>query len=211
MAIFKSFLLGDVRNSVDNLVMYGIRNGYVVRGKRMKVRNPRTVAQQIQRAKMKLLVELSRRFAPVIPLGFPGRKGNATAYNAFVQCNMDAVTVDEQMVATLDYDHLAFSQGALLPPRISVTLDKDSGKLTFTKNEQGRSKLLVNPKDRCYAVVFEKENQGLDIVDLKTRSDAEAVECTLGEDWDTAQLAVCVFAVSASQKQTSPTVCLSLA
>lgn len=90
MALFKSFLLGDVRKSVANVTMYAGANGYsIARGKRSTVRNPKTPGQLTQRAKLKALEETSRYFAPAAALGFPGRKGGRTFYNAFVQNNID--------------------------------------------------------------------------------------------------------------------------
>ena len=54
MALFKSFVLGEVRKSVANITMYAGANGYsIARGKRSTMRNPRTPGQLTQRAKMK--------------------------------------------------------------------------------------------------------------------------------------------------------------
>lgn len=51
MAIFRSFLLGDVKKSVANLTMYIAKGVSIVRGKPLNVHNPRTGKQQVQRAK----------------------------------------------------------------------------------------------------------------------------------------------------------------
>ena len=46
MALFKSFVLGEVRKSVANITMYAGANGYsIARGKRSTMRNPRTPGQ----------------------------------------------------------------------------------------------------------------------------------------------------------------------
>ena len=58
MAIFRSFLLGDVKKSVANLTMYIAKGVSIVRSKPLNVHNPRTDKQRIQRAKMKALVGL---------------------------------------------------------------------------------------------------------------------------------------------------------
>ena len=43
MALFKSFVLGEVRKSVANITMYSGANGYsIARGKRSTMRNPKT-------------------------------------------------------------------------------------------------------------------------------------------------------------------------
>ena len=56
MAIFRSFLLGDVKKSVANLTMYIAKGVSIVRGKPLNVHNPRTDKQRDQRAKMQALV-----------------------------------------------------------------------------------------------------------------------------------------------------------
>lgn len=60
MALFKSFVLGEVRKSVANITMYSGANGYsIARGKRSTMRNPKTPGQLAQRAKMKALQKVS--------------------------------------------------------------------------------------------------------------------------------------------------------
>ena len=75
MALFKSFVLGEVRKSVANITMYSGANGYsIARGKRSTMRNPKTPGQLAQRAKMKAL----KGFAVFCSGGrirFPGKKG----------------------------------------------------------------------------------------------------------------------------------------
>ena len=72
MALFKSFVLGEVRKSVANITMYAGANGYsIARGKRSTMRNPRTPGQLTQRAK------IAGGFAVFCPGGrtrFPGKK-----------------------------------------------------------------------------------------------------------------------------------------
>ena len=62
MALFKSFVLGEVRKSVANITMYSGANGYsIARGKRSTMRNPKTPGQLAQRAKMKALQKVLLR------------------------------------------------------------------------------------------------------------------------------------------------------
>ncbi len=114
MALFKSFVLGEVRKSVANITMYSGANGYsIARGKRSTMRNPKTPGQLAQRAKMKALQKVSLYFAPAAELGFPGRKAGSTFYNAFVKANMKAVTVDEEYRPTIDYEKIVCAEGSL--------------------------------------------------------------------------------------------------
>ena len=66
MALFKSFVLGEVRKSVANITMYSGANGYsIARGKRSTMRNPKTES-------------VTKGFAVFCSGGrtrFPGKKG----------------------------------------------------------------------------------------------------------------------------------------
>ena len=95
MAIFRSFLLGDVKKSVANLTMYIAKGVSIVRSKPLDVHNPRTDKQRIQRAKMKALVGLAGGFGPALSIGYPQVVGLKSANNRFVQDNMEIVTVDD--------------------------------------------------------------------------------------------------------------------
>ena len=114
MAIFRSFLLGDVKKSVANLTMYIAKGVSIVRSKPLDVHNPRTDKQRIQRAKMKALVGLAGGFGPALSIGYPQVVGLKSANNRFVQDNMEIVTVDDAFKATIDFSRLLVraSQGA---------------------------------------------------------------------------------------------------
>lgn len=140
MALFKSFVLGDVRKSVAN--------GYsIARGKRNTIRNPRTPGQLTQRAKMKALQRTSLYFAPVAELGFPGRKGGNTFYNAFVKANMKAVMVDEEYNPTIDYEKIVCAEGNLQDGMLTVSLNEDV--ITITQEAQSRWSVLLIRRTCC--------------------------------------------------------------
>ena len=61
----RTYQLGNVKKSVANLTMYGVKGVSIVRGKPLNVRNPRTDKQRVQRAKMALLVQLAKRPFPI--------------------------------------------------------------------------------------------------------------------------------------------------
>ena len=83
MALFKSFVLGEVRKSVANITMYSGANGYsIARGKRSTMRNPKTPGQLAQRAKQNQPTgedeSVTKGFAVFCSGGrtrFPGKKG----------------------------------------------------------------------------------------------------------------------------------------
>lgn len=132
MAIFRSFLLGDVKKSVANLTMYIAKGVSIVRGKPLNVHNPRTDKQRIQRAKMKALVGLAGGFGPALSVGYPQVPGLKSANNRFVQDNMEIVTVDDAFKATVDFSKLVCSSGHLKVPKVSVSFKEDEKQFVFT-------------------------------------------------------------------------------
>lgn len=209
MAIFNSVLMGGVRNSVDNVTMYESRGRRIARRKPSSVRNPRTDKQRRQRAKMKLLVELSMGFVDVAAVGFAGRNSKMSPVNAFVAANMPNVTVDDEYVATLDYKTLACSLDKKRK-RPSVTASLEGMNLSFAQSEQeywGTAK----KDDAVYAVLLDEVLGETMLVPLKNRGEGGMTSVTLPDDWQPEKLHVYVFAASADGKRTSATVYLDVA
>lgn len=189
MGIFNSYLLGSVKKSVGNLTMYVAKGVSIVRGKAMNVHNPRTEKQQKQRAKMKVLTELSSRFSTILSMSYPRTTGLVHASNRFVQDNMEAVQVDDEMKATVDFGQLTLSAGKLKSVKISVRCAENGETLTFTQTAQAQ-KLAVNPKDRAYVVAYEKEQKEADIFELKPRKEGGETVVDMPEEW---QIGNCEF------------------
>ena len=93
MAKFNSYLLGKVKKSVGNVTMCYTNKQNIAKAKIFSRKDNPTPEMLDQRAKMKVLVQLSRRLIPVIRKGFVGM-GNGTTSNAFVKVNQAAVEVD---------------------------------------------------------------------------------------------------------------------
>lgn len=189
MGIFNSYLLGSVKKSVGNLTMYVAKGVSIVRGKPLSIHNPRTEKQQIQRAKMKALNELSSSFTAILSMSYPRTTGLVHASNRFVRDNMEAVRVDEDFKATVDFEKLTLSSGKLKPVKISVRCAEDGATLTFTQTAQAQ-KLAVNPKDKAYVVVYEKEQKEADIFELKPRREGGETVVNMPEEW---QIGHCEF------------------
>ena len=72
MAKFNSYLLGKVKKSVGNVTMCYTNKQNIAKAKIFSRRDNPTPEMLDQRAKMKVLVQLSRRLIPVIRKGFVG-------------------------------------------------------------------------------------------------------------------------------------------
>ena len=204
MALFKSFLLGDVRKSVANVTMYAGANGYsIARGKRSTVRNPKTPGQLTQRAKLKALEETSRYFAPAAALGFPGRKGGRTFYNAFVQNNMEAVTVDENYVPTVDHEKLKCAAGSLQNSKVTVTVNEESHKVIVSQEAQTRWNAVANPTDVLHVVVYEKTGKTMIVEPCRNRQENGVTTIGLDDGWVKENLEVYAFMLSKDKRKAS--------
>ena len=105
MAKFDSYLLGKVTKTLGNVTMCYMNKQNIARVRIFSRKDKPTSEMLDQRARMKVLIELSRFLLPVVQKGFVGI-GNGTTSNAFVAKNMKAVDVDEKHVATVDYERL---------------------------------------------------------------------------------------------------------
>ena len=205
MAIFESFLLGNVKKSVANLTMYIAKGVNVVRSKPLNVHNPKTDKQRMQRAKMKALIDLVPGFTPVLSLGYPRTSGLTSAQNRFVQDNMAAVTVDELFQATVDFKQLVCSSGRLKVPVVSLNINSETRGLTFNQSIQERT-LTVDPTDVAWVVVYEKALGEVEAYELGDRATGGEFTETLPADWDVEQCEFYVFARNVAGTAASRTV-----
>ena len=135
MAEFNSYLLGKVRKSVGNITLCYTRGKNIVRAKVFSRKDNPTPEILAQRAKMKTLVQLSRQLLPVIRKGFGGI-GKGSAVNAFTSLNMSRVSVDENNVATVDFERLLCASGMLYPPKVEVTYAEEGKLYSFVQEMQ---------------------------------------------------------------------------
>ncbi len=209
MAIFRSFLLGDVKKSVANLTMYLAKGVSIVRSKPLDVHNPRTDKQRIQRAKMKALVGLAGGFGPALSIGYPQVVGLKSANNRFVQDNMEIVTVDDAFKATIDFSRLVCSSGHLKAPKVAVSFKEEEKQFVFTQTVQQQT-LTCNPTDVAWVVVYEKVQHESEVYPLKARKEGGEVMAELPEDWESANCEFYTFARNQEGTQTSRTSYLQL-
>ena len=204
MALFKSFVLGEVRKSVANITMYSCANGYsFARGKISTMRNLNTPGQLAQRAKMKALQKVSLYFAPAAELGFPGRKAGSTFYNAFVKANMQAVTVDEEYNPTIDYEKIVCAEGSLQDGTLAVALNEDQDMITITQEAQSRWSVVANPTDVLYVVVYEKTGNQMIVEPCRNRQENGVTTISLDSGWVKENLEVYAFMLSKDKRKAS--------
>ena len=106
-------LFGAMTGKLADTVM-AVRNGeQIARKYQPIVSNPSTPAQVAQRAKLKLLSQLSAVMAPVIAMP---RNGNMSSRNLFTKVNFPLTTFDSD-TASIDLDHVQLTSSVVaLPP-----------------------------------------------------------------------------------------------
>lgn len=202
MAEFNSYLLGKTRRSVGNITLCYTRRKNIAKAKVFSRKDNPTPEILDQRARMKVLVQLLRKILPVIRKGFVG-VGSGTTSNAFVAMNMQAVTVDEKHVATVDFDRLKVASGILYMPKVTVTYDEDGQVYLFVQEIQEEENGYAFADDQVYGVLYETVLERAKIVTLRMRGESGSTSFSLPEDWDNANVKAYCFATSKSGKEVS--------
>lgn len=195
MAEFNSYLLGKAKKSVGNITLCYMKGKNIAKAKVFSRKDNPTPEILDQRAKMKVLVELSRKILPVIRKGFVGI-GNGTTSNAFVAGNMKAVSVDEKHVATIDFELLKVAAGVLYTPKVAVTYTEENQKFLFEQETQEQETGFAMTDDLVYAVLYETVLNRAKLVALRERGESGSTSYALPEDWEKVNVKAFCFATS---------------
>ena len=193
MAKFDSYLLGKVSKTLGNVTMCYMNKQNIARARIFSRKDKPTSEMLDQRARMKVLIELSRFLLPVVQKGFVGI-GNGTTSNAFVAKNMKAVDVDEKHVATIVFDQLKMATGLLYTPKVTVTYASESKMYSFEQEMQEEEEGYALADDKVYGVLLETVLNRAKIVPLRDRGENGNTSYALPEDWDEANVKVYCFA-----------------
>ena len=193
MAKFNSYLLGKVKKSVGNVTMCYMNKQNIARARIFSRKDKPTSDVLDQRARMKVLIELSRFLLPVVQKGFVGI-GNGTTSNAFVAKNMKSVDVDEMHTATVDYERLKVAMGLQDIPEVSVSYSSESKMYSFEQEMQEEEEGYALADDKVYGVLLETVLNRAKIVPLRDRGENGNTSYALPEDWDEANVKVYCFA-----------------
>lgn len=211
MALFKSTAFSKLSKSFGNLTVCRSRGQNILKEKVSEVYNPQTIAQQMQRLRMKTLVELCGVYDPVLSLGFPRRPKKFSPDNVFVQHNQQAVTVTEDLEVTIDYKKIVVARGKRGLPEVSVALKTAERQLEFTHVSEEFYRHAADD-DLLYAVVLEQSKNSVKVFSLNERKDTEPAVVTLPAAWNVEadNLTVYVFILSKDRNEASDSKCLTL-
>ena len=116
-------LYGKTKGKIGSIVFSTSGGETIAREYNPHVANPSTMAQVNQRARMKLMSQLSASLAPVIAIP---KKGLVSSRNAFTKLNFDA-SMASNGVAQITYENVQLTNGNLALPTLEATRAEGSG------------------------------------------------------------------------------------
>lgn len=107
---------------IENIVVSQMGGVSIARAYQPNVKNPSTLPQVNQRARLKLASQLAAAMAPVIAMA---RQGLVSGRNQFITKNMPLITAEEG-TAQVSFESLQVTNGAVALPGIVLTKDSDA-------------------------------------------------------------------------------------
>lgn len=116
MALYSAGYLSPIKNKLGNAVGRRWRNLDVLAAYRGTISNPRTAAQQLQRAKFKTLSNLARVFAPIVNQSMKESSAGTKRFPRalFMHLNKEAITGSTASNVGVNYSGLKISAGNML-------------------------------------------------------------------------------------------------
>lgn len=116
-------LFGKISGKIGSVVFSTSGGETISREYNPHVSNPSTMAQVNQRARLKLMSQLSASLAPVIAIP---KQGLVSSRNAFTKLNFDA-SMASNGVAQITYENIQLTNGTLALPTLEATRAEGSG------------------------------------------------------------------------------------
>lgn len=152
MAIQTS-LFGKINGKIGSVVFSTSGGSIIAREYNPNVANPSTMAQVNQRARMKLMSQLSASLSPVIAMT---KDGLVSKRNKFTKLNFPA-SYALNGVAQITYENVQLTEGNTALPALYAAGAVDSDKLTF---EAGFTQAPTATINRVVYCLFRKSNEG---------------------------------------------------
>lgn len=118
----QSPLFTVMSGKLGGAVGVGLNGQKVLRSYNPNPQDPKTLPQRLQRAKMKILVNIGRQITSASKRGFINRPATWSGFNAFTSSNMDAITGANPDALTTVWANIEMSRGNLDPIVASGTI-----------------------------------------------------------------------------------------
>lgn len=157
MGKVKPGLLGIFSGTVGDVVYATWKGIPYVRAKPLSVANPRTEAQQSQRARFTLAMRFLKSCTDVIRTGYKKYAVKKTAFNAALSYTLANAIAGSYPDYRIDYPRVLVSRGPLMPPmNVQVGITGGAVQISWDDNSASGS---AKPTDRTLAIVINPKNE----------------------------------------------------
>lgn len=142
-------LYGKTTGKIGSIVFSTSGGQTIAREYNPNVSNPNTQAQVNQRARLKLMSQLSAALSPVIAIP---KQGLVSSRNAFTKINFDK-SMAQDGVAQISYENIQLTNGSLGLPTIEATRSQGSG-IVISLSEDATASV-----DRVVYILYRKTSE----------------------------------------------------
>ena len=184
MAIYFAGYLSPIRNKLGNAVGRKWRTLDVLAVYNGRPRNPRTSAQQTQRAKFGFIATMARAFAPAVDLGFKAVCDGTPIpqRSMFIKKNIPLVDASDITSPVVDYTEVVIAEGGLPEASFGAASFADplsvEVSMTDTSDTPG-----ADARDKVYLFVYDPTSKSGILSAPKVRAD-EAVAVNVPATWN---------------------------
>lgn len=146
-------LYGKTTGKIGSIVFATSGGETIAREYNPHVANPNTQAQVNQRARMKLMSQLSAALSPVLVMQ---KEGLVSKRNKFVQKNFNACYALNG-VAQITYENVQITEGNTALPALTIAGEASGGSMSFVVAMSSEPSATINRVVYC---LFKKSNEG---------------------------------------------------
>ncbi|MDR2920618.1 MAG: DUF6266 family protein [Tannerella sp.] len=191
MAKVYPFSIGVFSGTLGDVVYATWKGIPYIRSKPAFVVNPRTEAQQSQRAKFTLAIRFLKSFADFIRMGYKKYAIKKTAFNAAMSYTLGNAIVGNYPDYRIDYSRVLVSRGALTSAvNVQAGIEggavriswNDNSTLGFAKSTDNALAIVINPDkvEAVYKTAGAPRGSGMETLDIPTGWTGDQVEVYLG-------------------------------
>lgn len=191
MGKVKPFAIGIFSGTVGNVVYATWKGIPYVRSKPVSVANPRTEAQQSQRAKFALAVRFLKPCTDFIRTGYKKYAIKKTAFNAALSYILGNAITGSYPDYRIDYPQALVSRGPLTPPNnaragivggaVQISWDDNSTSGSANPTDDALA-IVINPDkgEAVYKIAEASRIGGIETLNIPTDWAGDRVEAYLG-------------------------------
>jgi len=155
--LLEGTVLAGIRGKIGNIVIYQWKNKVCARSKPKKARKKsvRTVKQQAQSNKMKVLSPFLNPISDFLQIGFKqiATERDISANNAAKSVNMKNAIKGEFPEQQINWDTVLVADGGLVKPEnVAVTVTENAFNFTWDEDKTG----IGSPNDRAIILLYDK-------------------------------------------------------